>query len=115
MKPINDPSIFQKIISLFLQADDPKPEVLDDWDPRFVVTTLSSNLEGNRITLNQVAEKDMAFRQDSCIDLEVDNEDRNMMIMTCTAGDIIGMMLIKSNILKVFLYQNMVFIINPKF
>ena len=72
---------------------------MDDWDPRFVVTTLSSNVEGNKITLNQVAEKDMAFRQDSCIDLEVDKEDRNVMIMTCTADDIIGMMLISQNIL----------------
>ena len=72
---------------------------MDDWDPRFVVTTLSSNVEGNKITLNQVAEKDMAFRQDSCIDLEVDKEHRNVMIMTCTADDVIGMMLISQNIL----------------
>ena len=83
---------------------------MDDWDPRFVVTTLSSNIEGDQITLNQVAEKDMAFRQDSSIDLEVDREDRNVLIMTCTAGDIIGMMLIRWNIFKYFSFKNLDFI-----
>jgi hypothetical protein len=31
---------------------------LDDWDQRLVVTTLQVDAEGERIELNQVAEKD---------------------------------------------------------
>ena len=41
------------------QARDAKPELLDDWDQRLVVTTLMvQGQEGERIELNQVAEKD---------------------------------------------------------
>ena len=29
------------------KADEAKPEVLEDWDPRFVVTTLSCSQEGD--------------------------------------------------------------------
>ena len=40
------------------QAGEEKPEVLDDWDQRLVVTLLEVNDQGNRLTLQQVAEKD---------------------------------------------------------
>ena len=41
------------------QAGEAKPELLDDWDQRLVVTTLMvQGQEGERIELNQVAEKD---------------------------------------------------------
>ena len=33
---------------------------MDDWDPRFVVSTLSTNTRGDRITLNQVRQADRA-------------------------------------------------------
>ena len=42
----------------FDQAGEAKPELLDDWDQRLVVTTLQVDAEGERIELNQVAEKD---------------------------------------------------------
>ena len=40
------------------KAKEAKPELLDDWDQRLVITTLENNDQGSRITLNQVAEKD---------------------------------------------------------
>ena len=43
----------------FFQAGEAKPELLDDWDQRLVVTTLMvQGQEGEGIELNQVAEKD---------------------------------------------------------
>ena len=35
-----------------------KPELLDDWDQRLVVSTLFVNQEGTRLSLHQVAETD---------------------------------------------------------
>ena len=40
------------------QVGEEKPEVLDDWDQRLVVTLLKVNDQGNKLTLQQVAEKD---------------------------------------------------------
>ena len=37
---------------------EPKPELLDDWDQRLVVTTVKVNEEGTSLTLKQMAEKD---------------------------------------------------------
>ena len=39
------------------QAGEGKPELVDDWDQRLVVTTLTAP-ENGRLVLNQVAEKD---------------------------------------------------------
>ena len=36
----------------------PKPELVEDWDQRLVVTTLSRNPDGGALELSQVAEKD---------------------------------------------------------
>ena len=38
-----------------------KPELLEDWDQRLVVTTLIVDEEGTRLTLDQVAEKDQVI------------------------------------------------------
>ena len=46
---------------LNIQAGEPKPELVDDWDQRLVVTTLTVNNEGTIITLDQAAEKDMVI------------------------------------------------------
>jgi hypothetical protein len=35
-----------------------KPELLDDWDQRLVVTLMEVNEEGTKLTLKQMAEKD---------------------------------------------------------
>ena len=37
---------------------EPKPELMDDWDQRLVVTLMEVNDEGTKLTLKQVAEKD---------------------------------------------------------
>jgi len=72
------------------KAGEPKPELLDDWDQRLVVTTLSLSTDGNSITLNQEAEKDQAASKDSTVVLEVEQEEPDTLIMTCTAGDVMG-------------------------
>ena len=72
------------------KADEAKPEVLEDWDPRFVVTTLSCSQEGDVVSLSQVAEKDMFAKQDSVVTLEVEEGDPDTMIMTASAGDVTG-------------------------
>ena len=40
------------------QLDIEKPELLEDWDQRFVFSTLSRDESGARLTLQQVADKD---------------------------------------------------------
>ena len=56
---------------MLCQPAEAKPEVVEDWDPRVVVTTLSCSQEGDRVTMVQVAEKDMAFTRDSVVHMEV--------------------------------------------
>ena len=40
------------------QLEVERPELLDDWDQRMVVSTLSRDLTGTRLTLLQTADKD---------------------------------------------------------
>ena len=40
------------------QLEVERPELLDDWDQRLVVSTLSRDLTGTRLTLLQTADKD---------------------------------------------------------
>ena len=42
------------------QLEVERPELLDDWDQRFVISTLSRDLRANRLTLVQSADKDQA-------------------------------------------------------
>ena len=49
--------------SICEQAKEAKPELLDDWDQRLVITTLQVNQEGSRLELNQVAEKDQVRKK----------------------------------------------------
>ena len=90
------------------QAGEAKPELLDDWDQRLVVTTVTVSPEGDRITLSQEAEKDQvcmmydvvegtnilfslqASVQDSMVVLEVEQEEADTLIMTCQAGEVVG-------------------------
>ena len=64
--------------------------MLEDWDPRFVVTTLTTNHQGDRMTLSQVAEKDMMYRQDSLVELEIDEEDQNVLVVTSSTDRVTG-------------------------
>jgi len=58
----------------------PKPELLEDWDPRVVVTTLtldeSAGFGMERLILDQVAEKDLLHRADSRAYIEGDGPDQ---------------------------------------
>ena len=81
---------------------------MEDWDPRFIVTTLSCSQEGDMISLSQIAEKDMAATQDSLVILEVEEEDPDTMIMTASAKDVIGK---KNDKCQIFY----VFFVSPKF
>ena len=89
-----------------------KPELLDDWDQRLVVTTLLVNEEGSRLSLDQVAETDQVggdwrlgtshltlvhvnfvfqvFCKDSTVLLEVDPDDQDILIMTCMTKNTIA-------------------------
>merc|ERR1712059_2195 len=49
-----------------------KPEVLEDWDQRLVVTTLEVEEGGSKLSLRQVAEKELWCRVDSLVSLEGD-------------------------------------------
>jgi len=65
-----------------------KPELLDDWDQRLVVTTLTLEEEGSRLCLHQIAEKDQMHCKDTTVELDVDPEDPEVLIMTCLAGEV---------------------------
>merc|ERR1712192_393141 len=65
-----------------------KPELLDDWDQRLVVTTLTLEEEGSRLCLHQLAEKDQMHCKDTMVELDVDPEDPEVLIMTCLAGEV---------------------------
>jgi len=65
-----------------------KPELLDDWDQRLVVTTLALEEDGSRLCLHQVAEKDQMHCKDTMVELDVDPEDPEVLIMTCLAGEV---------------------------
>ena len=92
-----------------------RPELVDDWDQRLVVTTLAVNEEGTRLSLDQLAETDQVqteaslslpsflpsflvcinflfqlFCKDSTLLLEVEPEDRDTLIMTCMTKDTIA-------------------------
>ena len=64
--------------------------MLEDWDPRFVVTTLTTNQQGDRMSLSQVAEKDMMYHQDSLLELEIDEEDQNVLVVTYSTDTATG-------------------------
>ena len=50
-----------KSITVMCQVGEEKPEVLDDWDQRLVVTLLEVNDQGNRLSIQQVAEKEQVI------------------------------------------------------
>merc|ERR1719225_1149085 len=65
-----------------------KPELLDDWDQRLVVSTLTLEEDGSRLCLSQVAEKDQMHCKDTTVELDVYPEEPEVLVMTCVAGDI---------------------------
>jgi len=67
-----------------------KPELLEDWDQRLVVTTLRLDEEGNWLSLEQVAERDQLFCKDSTVLLEVDPDEKDILIMTSMTEDTIA-------------------------
>ena len=50
--------IGRKLTENKLAVGVPQPELLEDWDQRFVTTTLTRGDGGNRIIMQQVADKD---------------------------------------------------------
>ena len=64
--------------------------MLEDWDPRLVVTTLTTSKLGDRMVLSQVAEKDMRYTQDSLVEMEINDQDENILIMTCSTDSATG-------------------------
>jgi len=60
----------------------PKPELVDDWDQRLVVTTLSLDQVAKKLILIQTAEKDQRFCLDSKITFNVAPDDTDKIIAT---------------------------------
>ena len=46
------------------KAGTAKPELVEDWDQRMVITTLTRDQQGNVIELHQAAEKDQVHHDD---------------------------------------------------
>ena len=46
------------------KAGTAKPELVEDWDQRMVITTLTRDQQGNVIELHQAAEKDQVHQDD---------------------------------------------------
>ena len=51
-----------KVTENKFQLDVERPELLDDWDQRWVMSTLTREPNTNRMTLMQVAEKDQVWQ-----------------------------------------------------
>ena len=54
------------------------------------MTTLTASQAGDYMVLNQVAEKDMRYRQDSLVEMEIDDQDENILIMTSSTDTATG-------------------------
>jgi len=67
-----------------------KPELLDDWDQRLVLSVLKVNNEGTKLTLQQTAEKDQSFADDSIVEFEVDSEEPDVLIVKSRIGDVVA-------------------------
>ena len=50
-----------KVTENKFQLDIEKAELVEDWDQRFVYSTLSRDESGRRLTMQQIAEKDQVF------------------------------------------------------
>jgi len=67
-----------------------KPELLDDWDQRLVVSILEVNNEKTKLTLQQTAEKDQSFANDSLVEFEVEPEEPNVLVVKSRIGDVVA-------------------------
>ncbi|CAB4059100.1 unnamed protein product [Lepeophtheirus salmonis] len=56
-----------KLVSNKFVSGEPKPECLDDWDQRMVVSTLTLEEDGNKLVITQIAEKDLQYSTDAVI------------------------------------------------
>merc|ERR1719317_444778 len=67
-----------------------KPELLDDWDQRLVLSILEVNNVGTKLTLQQTAEKDQSFADDSIVEFEVDPEEPDVLMVKSMIGDVVA-------------------------
>jgi len=67
-----------------------KPELLDDWDQREVITILSREDDGARLKLEQYADKDEKFHDDSTVIFAVDRDDTDILTATFIINNIIS-------------------------
>jgi len=80
----------RKLTQNKFKEGEPKPELLDDWDQRLVVTTLTREDQGCRLKLEQVAEKDQKFCRDSSVILSVDRDEPGVLVATFMLDSIIA-------------------------
>ena len=50
-----------KVTQNKFQLEVERPELVDDWDQRLLMSTLSWNVKANRLTMVQIAEKDQVM------------------------------------------------------
>jgi len=81
-----------KITQNRLLEGQPKPELLDDWDQRLVVSTLEvvPHGLGTKLIVHQVAEKDQRFHLDSEVTYRLCPEDPDILTVTSTIEDVVA-------------------------
>jgi len=65
----------------FVEGEE-KPELLDDWDQRLVVSCLARGCDGKNLTVTQLAEKDQKYHLDGTVTYEVDKLDQDLLVVT---------------------------------
>lgn len=65
----------------FVEGEE-KPELLDDWDQRLVVSCLARGNNGRHLTVTQLAEKDQKYHLDGTVTYEVDKLDQDLLVVT---------------------------------
>merc|ERR1719319_838667 len=69
----------------------PKPELVEDWDQRILVTklTLNQGKDGFRLLLEHEADKDQKFASDSDTEYRLE-EDGDILVVTSTIGEVVA-------------------------
>jgi len=65
----------------FVEGEE-KPELLDDWDQRLVVSCLARGSDGRNLTVTQLAEKDQKYHLDGTVTYAVDKLDKDLLVVT---------------------------------
>jgi len=65
-------------------------ELGEDWDQRDVTSTLTRDLDGMELTLEQKAAKNQKFNGDSTTVYSIEEDDQDILTMTASIGDVVA-------------------------